>query len=182
MASFEFYTNELLKIIGPVKGRRVLDYGAGSGQIAVLLRQAGADIEAVEVKYRLVDELKKRGIKAWHVSDELVRQYDIILMNNAFFYVHPKDRENLLSKFYDLLKPGGRLLLSDIPDFHKRHRWYKNFIKTAWTRLIPIFQPRLGGWWVDLNNLQRQVKKAGFAGSYKWDSWAYYRTHLLVFK
>jgi len=116
------------------------------------------------------------------VSDERVRQYDIILMNNAFFYVHPKDRENLLHKFYHLLKPGGRLLLSDIPDFHKRHRWYKNYIKTAWTRLIPIFQPRLGGWWVDLNNLQKQVKKAGFAWAVKWDSWAYYRTHLLVFK
>lgn len=99
------------------KGKSVLDYGCGTGILAILAAMRGCeDIDAVDIEepayYNTIENKDRNGtpdIKCFHgiLTDVPTRKYDIILANI--------NRNVILESFpslYQRLKPGGILLSS----------------------------------------------------------------------
>ncbi len=45
----------ILKCVGPVQGKRILDYGCGSGWLSVYLAKQGAEVEGFDISGKLVE-------------------------------------------------------------------------------------------------------------------------------
>jgi SAM-dependent methyltransferase len=93
-------------------GQRVLDVGAGTGELVALLRRAGLDAGGVEYSRAARDFCaENRGIA---LSEDLARlspgSYDLITMIEVI--EHLTDLRATLSRARSLLKPGGRLFVT----------------------------------------------------------------------
>ena len=97
------------------KSLRVLDIGAGIGEVISVFNDNGHNCEAVEVNTVAIEQLKNIGIKVFddsfynYSSDE---KFDVIM---AWGVVeHIIDPSLFLDKVYSLLKPSG-VFVSEVP-------------------------------------------------------------------
>lgn len=121
LSSFE--QGKLLKIIGDLNGKKVLDVGAGTGRIPDLLKEKNkfpktADITAIDISEEMLKILKKKhpSIKVIHSNAECLpfedESFDIIIA--AFFIVHLKDPQKFFDEVYRVLKPNGVLIVTNV--------------------------------------------------------------------
>ena len=105
-----------------IQDHTVLDFGAGSGVLAILASRMGAaHVDAVEIDAYAFQNLQENiglngadWVSAWNGGLELLpddKKYDMILANvtRGIILRHAQD-------FYDRLNPGGRILISGILD------------------------------------------------------------------
>ncbi len=105
---------------------KVLDYGAGDGEITWRMRERGfSNIEACDLIPALVEEIKKHGIEAFTI-EKLSKKYDIIYSNNALFYVHPTKIIGCIKNLLAHLNENGVLIVTDIPVTSKIRTLFKN--------------------------------------------------------
>lgn len=108
---------EVLKLIGPVKDKEVIDIGAGSGYFSRYFQQAGAKVVAADVDDKFLEHIKKniKGIKLKKIQfdNPLMgkEQFDIAFTSNT--YHHIDQRINYLKKIKEGLKPNGRFIVLD---------------------------------------------------------------------
>lgn len=92
------------------KSQKILDFGAGSGTYADMLREAGYGVDCVEPDKTLQGVLKKKGYKvANSVGPKDKGKYDIVYSLNVLEHI-----DNDGAAFDDLvasLKPGGKLVV-----------------------------------------------------------------------
>lgn len=111
----------ILRRMGSLEGRRILDIGAGLGESSVYFALRGARVTAVDISPRMI-ELAHRLARAHGVEIEGVvsaaeglrvpaDSYDLAYMANLLHHV--ADRERLLGQVHAALKPGGRLFCWD---------------------------------------------------------------------
>lgn len=109
---------EVLAILGKLRGERFLDIGCGDGVFTVLLREALGAKEAVgiEIAPEAVAAIEKRGIKAYQLDiDEESLPFD-----DAYFDVvycgeiieHLFNPDHLLREVHRILKPEGTCIIS----------------------------------------------------------------------
>ncbi|WBB75731.1 methyltransferase domain-containing protein [Micromonospora sp. WMMD1128] len=117
-------TDLLIDKLAPGAGDRVLDVGCGPGKPGVhLVRRTGADLVGISVSTRDV-ELANERAHAEGVADRAVFQvadatalpfppdsFDAVLMLESI--VHIPDRTRALTQAARVLRPGGRLALTD---------------------------------------------------------------------
>lgn len=128
------------------KGLKVLDIGCGASE---LTRKLASDCLAMKHKLVLLDS--KEMLKNLKLSKEVEMyagkfpdkkftekhqaHFDCILCYSVLFYVFANDNVfDFIHQALDVLKPGGRLLLGDIPNVDKRDRFLnsedgKKFLK-----------------------------------------------------
>jgi SAM-dependent methyltransferase len=102
------------------QGIRALDVGAGTGIATAQLRDAGADVLAVEPDPQMAEIARQKelavevaGFEDW---DPRGRTFDLVVFAQSFHWVEP---EAALRKVRTLLTPGGRLAL-------------------LWNRIVPV--------------------------------------------
>jgi 2-polyprenyl-6-hydroxyphenyl methylase/3-demethylubiquinone-9 3-methyltransferase len=113
----------LWELIGPVEGKRFLDFGCGSGFFTVEAAKRGAacaaGIDALEpclAAAQLSADRERVGERTWFVRGETVsavpdrRPFDVILLRDVI--EHVEDDSALLSEAAALLSPAGRLILA----------------------------------------------------------------------
>jgi len=101
----------------------ILDVGAGSGRDAAWLANMGHEVFAVEPAKKLRE--KAQDLHPLHnihwISDtlpllkkvgELGFKFDLILLNAVWMHIEPKNRERSFRKLSNLLRPGGRLVIT----------------------------------------------------------------------
>jgi len=97
------------------KSLRVLDIGAGIGEVISVFNDNGHDCIAVEVNSTAIDQLKNIGIKVFEDSFynyDSNEKFDVIM---AWGVVeHITDPSLFLSKVYSLLNPSG-IFVSEVP-------------------------------------------------------------------
>ena len=113
-ASADLKIQRLTALIGTLKGKLVLEVGAGAGEFITAVRCAGADVIANDISAESCNFLE-RGLHVPVVRGELAEAPwhfgppDVIVM--ADLVEHPIEPFRLLSRAVDLLRKGGRLVI-----------------------------------------------------------------------
>lgn len=111
---------------------RVLDFGCGTGRLAIAMAAAGHDVIGIDVARAALDAARrKRGAERVHWiegSAEVVppRSVDAVLMTShvAQYFVDDGQWLHLLRTLRRSLRPGGRLIFdSRDPDDRRWERW-----------------------------------------------------------
>jgi SAM-dependent methyltransferase len=90
----------------------VLDVGAGTGIASMQLRDAGAEVVAVEPDSHMAHVAERKGIRVevamFEQWDPAGRTFDLVVFAQSFHWVEPV---SALPKVAGLLNPGGRAAL-----------------------------------------------------------------------
>lgn len=111
--TFRKHLQELERRTGPARGRSLLDVGAYIGVFVEVAAKAGWDAWGVEPSEWAATEAQKRGLNVIFGTQDAAelqqRQFDVITMWDVIEHVDDPSAE--LSKAYQLLKPGGWLVV-----------------------------------------------------------------------
>ena len=91
-------------------------------------------------------------------------KFDKILLYFSFQYFNSKQGSFVVSEMKKLLKPGGLILIGDIPDKAKFWCYYDSFLKRAFYFKQWLFsQPKMGKFWSkkEMGKLAKQTKLKG---------------------
>jgi ubiquinone/menaquinone biosynthesis C-methylase UbiE len=113
-----FEKDKLIPLLGDVKGKTILDVGAGTGRAAAPLAKMGAEVTALDVSEQMLKELKKKNSKIKTVVGDAEslpfpdKSFDAVVA--VFLIVHLKDPARFFDEAYRVLKDGGMLVVSNI--------------------------------------------------------------------
>lgn len=101
---------KMAQLAGVQPGMKVLEPSAGNGHLADAAREAGGDVDTLEVSHQLRDILAAKGHKiVGHdfETHDAGDQYDAVIMNPPF-----SDRKDALhiERAWSAVKPGGKLV------------------------------------------------------------------------
>ncbi len=111
----------ILKKIGPLRGLRILDVGAGLGESSVYLALQGAHVSATDLSPGMVETAMKLSalhgieIESFVSAGEKLNvpegAYDVVYIANTIHHV--ADRPALFGQIHRALRPGGRFFSFD---------------------------------------------------------------------
>jgi len=183
-----------LALIGEVQGQRVLDVGCGTGRYCALLAQRGATVTGVDPSQGMLEQARRkigagRRFELRHGTLEEAgfpgEQFDLVV--SALAMSHLPELEPALREGARVLKPGGRIVISDIHPFwpvsghdyveffdpsgqEYRIVQHPHLIGDYWRifgrlgmRVEEILEPRVEGWLADEFPYMRQYEGVPFA-------------------
>lgn len=111
----------LIRRLEPKPGDRIVEFGAGWGNLTLPLAQLGADVTAVEVGAGLAEILRRRAVGLNNltvVHDDMLSfasevPFDIALFFESFH--HCSDHLGMLQRLRKIVRSGGRLALAAEP-------------------------------------------------------------------
>lgn len=111
----------ILKRMGPLSGKKLLDIGAGLGESSVYFALQGAQVTTVDISPQMVElalELgRKYGVELQGIvsgGEDLnlpSASYDVIYIANTIHHV--QNRASLFDQMHRALRPGGRFFSYD---------------------------------------------------------------------
>ena len=106
----QWYLGQVASLVKP--GMRVLDFGAGTGILAIAAARMGAAVTACEIEPNAL-KLCRENCALNEVAVDVVTkpsgQFDLILANIG----KASDEYDIRKLLADVLKPGGRLVLME---------------------------------------------------------------------
>lgn len=116
--------NEVLELIGNLKGKTIMDIGAGTGYLSFKLAKAGAHVIAADAEQEYIHILKERQAEK-QISDDQFEtrkipfdnpmlkknEVDFVLIVDTYHHIHK--RVDYFTKVYAGIKPGGKLVVVD---------------------------------------------------------------------
>jgi ubiquinone/menaquinone biosynthesis C-methylase UbiE len=123
-------------------GMKVLDVGCGRGFASLgLARLVGEDglVISADLQPKMLEMVKKRAAKAglsnrihtYRCSADCIGVGEGFDFAVAFFMLHEvPDSRSFLTELYTLLKPGGRLFITE-PKIHVNRRDFENVVGVA---------------------------------------------------
>jgi trans-aconitate methyltransferase len=113
--SFVFkFGEDLVNLLAPVKGERILDLGCGTGHLAHTIAESGAQVTGIDNSDEMIAEATARypeiAFQKMSATDfQFARSFDAIFSNAVLHWV--LDKEAAIACMYDNLRSGGRLVL-----------------------------------------------------------------------
>ena len=101
------YDNTLMSAIGDIKDKKVLDYGAGPGVLALGLQKMGADVKVWDIGNEMREKAgAKIGVDNIYndISEVPQNFFDIIICNLVLCIVPEDEVKNILNNIKDFLK------------------------------------------------------------------------------
>lgn len=169
----------ILDTLGTVQDRRILDMGAGEGELGRRLARRGARVEAIDVSPVLIDRARARdslGLASWQVDDATVLAtvspgVDAVVMSLMLMDVN--DYGTVFDRAFDVLTPGGQAIWTIMhPCFQSP---YSAVSPEGGGRYIVAYQPQhwvsdrpgtirgtLGAWHRPLAEYLNRFLQAGF--------------------
>jgi ubiquinone/menaquinone biosynthesis C-methylase UbiE len=113
------------------QGKIVLDAGAGTGNLAVMIAKTGAEVVGLDSSEVGLDIFKKKLPASKAVLHDLKHpipfpdnSFDYICSINTLFAIDSVHREKICREFYRLLKPGGKLIMTNLSKGYRPIRIY----------------------------------------------------------
>jgi len=108
------YGTDLLGLLRPRPGERVVDVGCGTGDLASRIREAGADVLGLDASPAMVDSARRKYPDldfrvARAESFRLEEPVDAAFSNATLHWV--KDARGAADAMFRAVKPGGRLVV-----------------------------------------------------------------------
>lgn len=102
---------EVVELLAPAPGERILDLGCGDGTLTEALIAAGADVVGIDASEDMVAAARLRGIDA-RLADATAlafdREFDAVFSNAALHWM--SDADAVIASVHRALKPGGRFV------------------------------------------------------------------------
>jgi ubiquinone/menaquinone biosynthesis C-methylase UbiE len=126
--------DEIVKEAKIRAGDSILDAGVGTGNLALLLEKEGARVVGLDFSEGALDAYKRKNSKASVVKADLTQSlpfeenyFDTIVSNNVLYNIPREKRGAVIREFERVLKPGGRIVLSNI---HKNFKPIKIYFES----------------------------------------------------
>ena len=162
----------MLRLAGPVAGRRVLDAGCGAGALSAALLERGATVAGIDSSRGLLALAAERlGDKAdlhhGDLRDPLPfndETFDLVVTSLVMHYL--PDWNPALREFHRVLSPGGRLVISTHHPFIDHTlaggaNYFTTYDFTE-TRQRGDHRVRMRFWHRPLSAMTRAITDAGF--------------------
>ncbi len=140
------WKKELIYMMNPSKGQKLIDVACGTGDIAKLyikLTENNSNVVCVDPNNKMISLGKKKLKKYKNIKWKIGNAEKINLPDNTFdFYTiafglrNTKNINKTISEAYRVLKKGGRFFCLE---FSKIENSNLNFIYRNYSKLIPIF-------------------------------------------
>lgn len=117
--------DNLIEATAPTRKSKVLEFGTGTGEFAVVLSQLSQKVFAVDVSPVMLEYARKKAksrkvknIEFYHAGfltfNESPEQFDIIFTQLALHHLPDFWKSMALKNIYNLLKKGGKFFLKDV--------------------------------------------------------------------
>lgn len=120
--SLMFYEKTIhLKLLGDLKGRKLLDLGCGGGQTSVFFAKKGAVVTGVDFSKKQIEfakalaKSKKTKIlfQQSNIEDlSLFKNYSYDLVNSSHTIHYVEDLQKCFNEVFRVIKPGGKFVFS----------------------------------------------------------------------
>lgn len=139
----------LLGSLIPEKEQTILDVGAGTGFLSLLLAEQGHWIKAVDLSPGMLEKAEEKARDTGLIGritfavgdaeelDEPDDRYDVVV-NRHLLWAMP-DPDRAIAEWHRVLKPGGKLIIID-GDWH--YRLFGNNVKIFCGKLLTLVSER----------------------------------------
>lgn len=108
------YGNNLIELLNPKRGEKVLDLGCGTGDLANVIHELNADIVGIDYSENMIQQAQdKYPHIPFYVMDATrlpyVNEFNAVFSNATLHWI--KTPETVLQSIYQSLKTGGRLVI-----------------------------------------------------------------------
>jgi trans-aconitate methyltransferase len=108
------YGEDVVKLLAPEKGERILDLGCGTGHLTHLIAQAGARVIGIDNSASMVERAHAAypdlDFRVMSATDfHFPTPFDAVFSNAVLHWV--LDKESAVDQIAQSLRPGGRLVL-----------------------------------------------------------------------
>jgi demethylphylloquinol methyltransferase len=127
-------------------GDAVLYVGVGPGEDAVLAAEHAAEVTCIDVAPSMLRQVESRfqaaGLKASLICDDVLNHkrighYDVVVVNFFLNVFAESSMKAMLAHLATLVKPGGRLLISDFAAPHGN--WLERRIQALYWGVTNLF-------------------------------------------
>ncbi len=104
------YDHTLIPLLGDVRGKEVLDYGAGPGVFALAIQKLGGNVKVWDISPEMIDKAgQKIGMENVYASfEEIPKDYfDFVICNLVVCIVPEQEVRNIAVNMKAVLKEGG---------------------------------------------------------------------------
>jgi 2-polyprenyl-3-methyl-5-hydroxy-6-metoxy-1,4-benzoquinol methylase len=108
----------VLELLGQVRDKKILDYGAGTGRFSRVLKDKGAEVTGVDVSIKQLDIARSSNpdIAFYQDTDNELRSFnnffDFVVLNFVLCTIaHKENLVSVLKTIQNMLKPEGVLVL-----------------------------------------------------------------------
>ncbi|MBV7505259.1 methyltransferase domain-containing protein [Bacillus sp. sid0103] len=107
------FGGDLVELLSPRAGERILDLGCGTGDLAYKLHHQGVDVMGIDKSENMVQQAQNKypGL-TFQVEDAVnmtyINEFDAVFSNATLHWVKPPQKA--LQSIHDALKPGGRFV------------------------------------------------------------------------
>jgi len=148
-----YFYNEMLempatlRLLGNVKGKKILDFGCGPGLYAKILKDNGADVKGIDISKELIKIAKKEAPGVEFVVGDATKnlpykkgEFDIVLA--TLVMGHFKNWKDVLKEISRVLNKRGIFIFSiynPVTEKTEKTRWFfktfrqiKNYFEEGW--------------------------------------------------
>lgn len=117
ITDFEIGYENVLKALGDIKGKRVLDYGCGTGKFTRILKDRGSDVVGVDIaeKELAIARPKYPDISFFAIrdmADKVQKGFDFATLNFVISAIPSQETiVDIFKNIRDFLKPSGHLVM-----------------------------------------------------------------------
>jgi trans-aconitate methyltransferase len=108
------YGRDLLGLLAPQPGERILDAGCGTGQLTAEIAASGAEVTGIDSSAAMIEQARHNAPSLRFEVRDLCHlpyhaEFDAIFSNAVLHWVRPAD--DAAASLARALKPGGRLVI-----------------------------------------------------------------------
>jgi putative AdoMet-dependent methyltransferase len=160
-ARYDAVLAKVAELCGAAPGKRVLDIGTGTGNLALSLLDRGATVVGLDPSRKMLDiaaeKLKARaGLELQQVTEPFMKipfgdnEFDAVVSTYSFHHVHPGKKRACIIEMLRVLKPGGVWVIGDLifqdedeeREVIDAYDWMEDEYYARIDELLPLFRNR----------------------------------------